>query len=124
MLILFSFLVLPPLAASSAAEDPFTWLINLGVAGIVIVLLITGKLRTGKEVEYLLTEIAAKDELIKAFQTQLMGQTLPALTRSTQVLEAIPTSERSMYDALSKSQEEVLTLTKRLHDLLDEGDGR
>ena len=118
----FAFL-LAPIAATSAAEDPFTWLINLGVAGIVIVLLITGKLRTGKEVEYLLEEMAAKDELIKAFQTQLMGQTLPALTRSTQVLEAIPTSEKSMYEALNKSQQEVLGLTKRLHDLLQEEGG-
>ena len=89
---------------TTPTTDPLAWLINLGVAGIVIVLLVTGKLRTGKEVEHLLEEISAKDQVITAFQQQLTGTTLPALERSTKVLEAIPASDRALHLQLKQAQ--------------------
>lgn len=102
---------------TTATDDPVAWLVNLGVAGIVIVLLVTGRLRTGKEVEHLLEEIAAKDQIISAFQAQLTGHTLPALARSAQVLEAIPTSEHALMSQLRDAQREVADLAVRLERL-------
>jgi hypothetical protein len=101
--------------------DPLAWLVNLGVAGIVIVLLVTGKLRTGKEVDHLLEEIAAKDQVIAAFQLQLTGTTLPALARSAQVLEAIPASDRALHQRLRDAQEQVAHLARQLEQLTREG---
>lgn len=105
------------LLVATASSDPLTWLVNFGVAGIVIVLFVTGQIRTKAEVENLKSDIAAKDELIKAFQAQLMGHTLPALERSAQVLEAIPSSERSLYSQLTRAQQEVAALSDRLSEL-------
>lgn len=113
LLLILSVVVL----ATANSSDPLTWLVNFGVAGIVIVLFVTGQIRTKAEVENLKSDIAAKDELIKAFQAQLMGHTLPALERSAQVLEAIPSSERSLYSQLTRAQHEVAALSARLNDL-------
>jgi hypothetical protein len=110
-------LLLIALEAAPVA-DPLAWLVNLGVAGIVIVLLVTGKLRTGKEVEHLLDEIAAKDQVIAAFQQQLTGTTLPALARQAQVLEAIPTSDRALHKELLEAQAQVAELVQRMKELL------
>lgn len=103
--------------ADNGVTDPLAWLVNLGVAGIVIVLLVTGKLRTGKEVEHLLAEIAAKDQVIAAFQQQLTGNTLPALARSTQVLEAIPASDRLLHQQVRQAQQEVAELARNIERL-------
>lgn len=94
-------------AETSATTDPLTWLINLGVAGIVIVLLVTGQLRTKSEVLHLLDEIAAKDKVIEAVQTQLLSQTLPALANSTRVIEAVPTTENALVRQLLRAQGEA-----------------
>lgn len=110
-------MLLNVLAGTTPVSDPLAWLVNLGVAGIVIVLLVTGKLRTGKEVEHLLAELAAKDQLIAAFQQQLTGTTLPALARSTAVLEAIPSSERVMHQQLRQAQQEVADLARSIERL-------
>lgn len=90
-LIGFGAVLLVPLA-DTPANDPLTWLVNLGVAGIVIVLLVTGQLATKSEVNQLKAQIETKDRLIEAFQSQLTGHALPALAQSTRVLEAIPAS--------------------------------
>ena len=105
---------------ANATEDPLSWLINLGVAGIVIVLLITGKLRTGKEVDHLLDEIEKKDEVIAAFQAQLTGHTLPAMARSAQVLEHLPTAERSVYAELRQMQTDIVDIANKLNSRLGE----
>lgn len=99
--------------ASSATSDPLTWLINLGVAGIVIVLLITGKLRTGKEVEHLLEEIASLKQVLSATQAQLTGHALPALAKSAEALESIPTNQ------LATVQEQVMELSKQVSKLAE-----
>lgn len=107
--------LLEPLAAQS--DDPITWLINLGVAGIVIVLLITGQLRTKAEVDHLLSEIAAKDRVIEAVQTQLLSNTLPALAHSTRVMEAVPANEQALVEQLQRTQEEAKALIGRMERL-------
>ena len=108
-------LLLTVLAADTS--DPLVWLVNLGVAGIVIVLLVTGQLRTKSEVDHLLAEIAAKDRVIDAVQTQLLGQTLPALAQSTRVIEAVPASEAALVEELRRTQVEAVNLITRMERL-------
>lgn len=106
----------------TTVSDPLAWLVNLGVAGIVIVLLVTGQLRTKWEVNALDKRIADQDKVIKEFQDALIGQTLPALARSAQVLEAIPSSERGLQDELHQTRGDMAELISRL-ERLAKGEG-
>lgn len=101
-------------ATSSPTSDPLSWLINLGVAGIVIVLLVTGQLRTKSEVEHLLAEIEAKNKVIDAVQVQLLSSTLPALANSTRVIEAVPAQEQVLIDQLRRTQADASELIARM----------
>lgn len=76
--------------------DPVQLLLNTGIPGIVVVLLITGRLRTQAEVERLEADnarkdavIASKDELISSLQAGINDKAIPALTMSTRALERI-----------------------------------
>lgn len=104
-------------ALETTVSDPLTWLVNLGVAGIVIVLLVTGQLRTKWEVNALMKQIADQEQVIRDFQDALIGKTLPALARSAQVLEAIPSSERGLQDDLHQTRGEMAELIARLEQL-------
>lgn len=121
MLLLLSFLIFTTLE-STAATDPLGWLVNLGVAGVVIVLLVTGQLRTKSEVTHLEAEIASKDKVIEAFQLQLTGHTLPALARSARIFEAIPASETALLVELRKARTEASDLASRLEVLAERSD--
>ena len=90
--------------------DPLLILLNYGVAGVMLVLFATGMVRTRAEVQDLRTTIADQSKLIDAMRQQLTGQTLPALARSAQVLEAFPTSEQQLIT-------ELRTTVKRLEEL-------
>lgn len=100
--------------ASDGTTDPLTWLVNYGVAGIVILLLVTGQLRTKSEVNQLERQLAARDNIIEALQSNLTRHTLPALASSTRVLEAIPASESAVLAELSRVRSEAESLVARL----------
>jgi hypothetical protein len=107
--------------SSSSPTDPFNWVTGLGFPGVIIALLITGQLRTKPEVERLIAENDRKDKLIEAkdttiatMQSVLTKQTLPALLRSAEVLEAIPNAESSLFNELRQAQQQVTDLTSRL----------
>jgi len=103
--------------AANATDDPLAWLINLGVAGIVIILFVTGKLRSEKEVLYLLEQIEAKDQVISAFQAQLTGHALPALAQSAQALEQIPRRGGDLIGEVEQARADLTELTKAIRDL-------
>jgi hypothetical protein len=107
---LLAFLVIMPLAVTSATSDPLTWLVNLGVAGIVIVLLVTGQLRTKAEVSNLQAQIQSQAKLIEGFQTQLNNSTLPALTKFVQFAETIPENNHEI-------RSDIADLAKLMHEL-------
>lgn len=107
-------LLLLPLAAE---VDPISWLVNYGVAGIVLALLVTGQLRTKSEVlgvqkiaDDRAREVAAKDAAIAALMTQITGHTVPQLGHLTQVLEALPaqnTSDTAVLEALAELKSKI-----------------
>jgi len=103
------------LATTSASGDPLTWLVNLGVAGVVIALLVTGQLRTKSEVENLQAQIAQQAHLIEGFQNQLTGNTIPALTKFVQLAETIPANTAQM-------QADMEEVTRALQDLLNKAE--
>lgn len=82
--------------AVGSGFDPLTLLASTGIPGVVIILLITGKLRTESEVKRLEGEndrkdivIAQKDEQIQRLQAGIVDQAIPVLTRSTELLGRI-----------------------------------
>lgn len=103
---------------ASVTTDPMAWLINLGVAGVVIILLVTGRLRTKSEVDNLTKEnerkdvlIDSKDAQIAALQDAIINKTIPAIAESARVLEVLPQSQRAVFSQLRRAQSEVARLT-------------
>jgi hypothetical protein len=86
-------------AGGGASFDPYSVLASTGISGIVVVLLISGKLRTESEVKRLVSEnerkdtvIKQKDEQIVSLQAGIVEQAIPVLTRSTSLLEKLAES--------------------------------
>lgn len=128
MFLLMHQLLLSETAGSTSnLQDPLTYLVDLGPIGVIIVLFVTGMLYPKSTVDRLIEENKAKDEIIKSkdeinnrLQESLTDKAIPALTRSTLILESLPNSER-------QSLEEVRVLQARLADLvasLNRGGGR
>jgi len=81
-------------AVDTSPADPIALLTSLGFPGVVIILFITGKLRWDGEVKRLVQELDKKDKIIEAKDIQLaklqdgvVEQVIPALTRSSQIIE-------------------------------------
>ena len=81
-------------AAAEPVSDPIAWLVNIGVAGVWLTMFIVGKVRTEKEVQSLQERLVAKDKIIEqkdtqiaTLQTGLVEKAIPALVRSTQIIE-------------------------------------
>lgn len=112
-----------------SAGDPLTILIGYGPLGIMFVLLATHQFSTKwevqrleaqiqrleKQVEGLVADNRAKDELIRAFQMQLTGHALPALAQSARVFEAIPNTDNA--DALGETKRLLDELAKQVSSL-------
>lgn len=105
------------LLAAEPATEPYMVLINYGALGIIIVLILTGQFRTKAEVQRLEEQNREQREIIKMFQLQLTTQTLPAMSKSAQVLEAIPDKETAMFEELRKTQKETKDILARMEKL-------
>lgn len=104
------FLLVTGIILAVSNGDPVLILLNYGIAGVMLLLFTTGQIRTKSEVNDLRTTIHDQSRLIEAMRIQLTGQTLPALTRSTQVLEALPETEQALVMELRRT-------VQRLEDL-------
>lgn len=112
-------LVLLPLAlliALEASTDPLTWLINYGIAGVVILLLVTGKLRTSAEVDNLKQalvqareDLASRDKALHDLTVQITNNTLPSMNALADVIEAQPVrADNNQLAAVLTRMDEVL----------------
>jgi hypothetical protein len=84
----------PPLAvfkfaADQINADPYSTLVSLGPVGIILILMIWGKLRTEGEVKRLEEENKAKDEKISALTESAMGQVIPLMVRVASALDKL-----------------------------------
>lgn len=89
-------IMLPAFAADT--PDPTAWLINYGVAGVVIALVVAGRLRTKSEVDGLKDALAeyradllAERSASAALVSQLTNHTLPQMAQLADVLDRVPT---------------------------------
>ena len=99
-------MALVPMAATA---DPLAVLVNYGALGIFLICILTGLVRTRSEVEnrdkqleQLQKTIENQQRMIDAFTMNLTGQTIPALARSTQVLEQLPRGESAIIAELQR----------------------
>lgn len=93
----------------ATSADPVAVLLNYGALGIFLVCILTGLVRTKSELENRDKQLEAKDRqiadlqrIVDAFTANLTGQTLPALARSTQVLEQLPRGESAIFAKLER----------------------
>jgi hypothetical protein len=93
--------MLVPLAASDA--DPIAVLVNYGAIGLMLAMFVLGRLHSDRELNDLKEQNAKLLEALTRLQGSLTTSTLPALTRSTQVLEAIPSSENALMSELQRT---------------------
>lgn len=82
---------------TSAPADPVAWMVNYGVAGIVIALVVLGRLRTKSEVDGLKelieqqgADLRAERAANTALVQQLTNHTLPQMTQMAEVLDRVP----------------------------------
>lgn len=115
-----AWLMISPMVAE-AGTDPVSWLVNYGVAGVIIILLVTGQLRTKAEVEGLKSELTKKDESITAKDaalTALVTQLttfLPQLAKVGDVVEALPKSGDTQLAAV------LARISAKLDDIESDG---
>lgn len=90
--------------------DPVTWLVNYGVAGVVLALLVTGRLRSKQEVDGLTRQVAEAEErarqaaiALQAMMQQVTTHTLPQLSQITRVVESLP--ERKESDLMNRLED-------------------
>ena len=103
--------------ASASSDEPYMILINYGALGVIIILIVTGQFRTKAEVTRLEEQNKEYRDIIKAFQMQLTTSTLPAMSKSAQVLEAIPDKETAMFEELKATQKATKEILGRLESL-------
>jgi hypothetical protein len=106
-------MILASFVVASIGVDPLTILVNYGARGIMLGLVATGWFRTRGEVQVLKDQNAELREIITRFQTQAT-QTVPALARSVQVLEAIPNKEAGSLEEIRQIEARILAVVGRL----------
>jgi hypothetical protein len=88
-------LFLLPLAVDGAS-DPISWLLNFGAVGVVLILVLTGQLRTKSEVTDRDKQILEKDEKIAKQDAALVALVqqltsfMPELIKVGEIVEALP----------------------------------
>lgn len=112
-----------PAVFTAVSADPTTILINYGALGIMLGLVATGWFRTKNEVQTLQRQVDDYRALLHAFQTQA-NQAVPALTRSVDVLEAIPNKEAGFLDEIRQTEARMVALVARLEDATRRQEGQ
>lgn len=97
--------------------DLVGYILNYGVLGIAMLALVTGRVYTKPHVDALNERIRSLENIVTAFQSTTQNQTLPALNRFADVLEA-PEQQR---DLAAGSLVELDVLLTRLEERLNEG---
>lgn len=103
----------PALFSVVEAGDPLTILVNYGALGIMVIFVMTGQFRTKSEVQALQRQIDDYRTIIHGFQAQA-NQAVPALARSAQVLEAIPTQGAGVLDEIRQIEARIAGHVARL----------
>jgi hypothetical protein len=95
-------------------SNPFAYLFNLGVLGVFTVLWILGKIVPENTVKNLMEQIRrkdevidAKDELIRELQNGVIHDALPALNKSTEAINQMKDTGKSILDGLNELKARV-----------------
>lgn len=106
---LFATLSQMALSSSGGSADPLLVILtNGGVVGAVLILTMFGKGLHGDEAfQQLKQQNAEKDKVIEQLMTLLQVQVVPALGKSTQVIEAGINKETALVDRLSSLIEKI-----------------
>lgn len=112
----------PLLAAlETASTDPVSWLVNYGVAGVVIALLVLGRLRTKAEVDGLKEQLAKSQAETLAERTanaalvaQITTHTLPQMGHLAEVLDRLPAPAAQTEAQLSAQVRDLTAMIARL----------
>lgn len=110
-------------AATTAATDPLSLLLDFGPLGIIVVLYVVGYIPSRGQVADLKAQNAELREIIARFQTQA-SQTVPALARSAQVLEAIPSKEAGFLEEIRLAEARIAAHAARIEQATRNQEGQ
>ena len=117
-------------ALEATSADPVAWLVNYGVAGVVIALLVTGFLRTKAEVQGLQKQVAEiRDDLIAeraanaALVAQITQHTLPQMTHVADVLDRTQQAQSTTVPVSDPALVEQMRVMAGIRARLDERTG-
>lgn len=103
-------------ASAPTGTDPISWLVNYGVAGIVVALLVTGRLRTKAEVDGLREELGKaqgavqeRDLAMTALVQQVTQHTLPQMGQIADVLDRIERTATSSQQSVTPDVEALVS---------------
>lgn len=110
-------------AAEAVSTDPLSLLLDFGPLGIIVVLYVADYIPSRSQVKDLKAQNAELREIIARFQMQA-SQTVPALARSAQVLEAIPAKDAGFLDEIRQTEARIVALVARLEDASRKQEGQ
>lgn len=101
---------------TSSPYEPVAILINYGAIGVMLAMFVLGRLHSDREVSDLKEQNKLLIDTLTRLQGSITGNTLPALTRSAQVLEAIPSNDQALIDELHATISRLEALVERKTD--------
>jgi hypothetical protein len=118
--VLHDFLVQAIQDTSNVSTDPLTILFAYGPLGMLVAAFMFGWVHPASTVKRLEEQLHQKDEIIKVkdeqiitLQSGMTNEALPALIRSTDILDDFPDLERRISDNLSKLRKEIRDLAEK-----------
>lgn len=108
-------------ATPSLTSDPVTYLLGFGPLGLIVAAFMFGWIYPSSTVKRLEAQLVQKDEIIQnkdlqigTLQASIAKDSLPALIKSTTVLEGYPDLEKRIRDNFSEMHDDIDRLTRKL----------
>lgn len=108
-------------ATPSLTSDPVTYLLGFGPLGLIVAAFMFGWIYPGSTVRRLEDQLEKKDEIIQTkdlqigtLQASIAKDSLPALIKSTSILEGYPDLEKRLVGNFRELQEEVARVARKL----------
>lgn len=88
--------------------------LNYGVLGALVIAAAFGWIHFKPEVDRMTKQIEEQEKALTELRNQIITNALPALNRSAQVLEALPSKENDVMEEVQKMQRTMAAVLRKL----------